>query len=882
MNRFFIILLAFMVTSAMNAEQVTKQAALQKAKQFMPDKNFTVAKSRSLARGVDPQTEEADFYILNADNGGYVIVSGDDRTREILGYSEQGNLDIEKAPDNLKWWLDEYARQIEAIKSLPQRTTRTTSSLPNSWPAISPLLSAKWGQDGPFNYMCPDANGKDFDEEGYDSNNRCPTGCVATALAQVMYYWKWPKNCQALDGYSIGHYVNGIEFVEDKKVKGLPATSFNWEKMKDEYVYSETGEAADAVAELMRYCGQASSMNYDYGLVGSCTHISGIHYSQIGYSKNVDYVMRGDYAATQWEALIYEELAAKHPILYGGSNKYIGHAFVVDGYDGKGLFHINFGWNGASDDYYALAIYETDQLEESPELIKGEHTDYPFSQEAVLGLKPVEPDEKVLPNIHSSLGSFLTKEYTRVNGSVDFTSVVLPFDLYAWYNTCPESDFNIEVGWGLYRDNQFIKCIGSKKDVNGLYVGAAPALVRFLSDVDLTADFGSGLETGQYQLYQVYRFQNNEDWTRCSGLGNSLIADITSTTLILRRTDIGGRYFTVNSFSYSELSVDNPITVKANVTNYGDWDLLLLNLWIQKQGSDTWINVAQGGKYIYKDNTGDVEMSFTLQEPGTYNLKVTSCSSDEALKTATMTVEANVDIVIDHVKYRCSPAYGTAIIVKNEDNYNEYGNGKSDITSITILPTVVANGVECKVKTIDEHALEKLGIVCELVIPEGIESIRYCAFEHWYSLEHLTIPSTVKEIGQYAFGYTHKLKTVTSYMREPPFIYPDVFKTGEYDSSTNTYHDYFPAATLYVPAGCAKKYGDAYTWKLFTNIVEMPSTVKGDADGDGDVTLKDVELVKEYIMTGKTEGLIFTNADINGDEKLNVIDIVYILNIIKN
>ena len=75
MNRFFIILLAFMVTSAMNAEQVTKQAALQKAKQFMPGKNFTVAKSRSLARGVDPQTEEADFYILNADNGGYAVIN---------------------------------------------------------------------------------------------------------------------------------------------------------------------------------------------------------------------------------------------------------------------------------------------------------------------------------------------------------------------------------------------------------------------------------------------------------------------------------------------------------------------------------------------------------------------------------------------------------------------------------------------------------------------------------------------------------------------------------------------------------------------------------------------------------------------------------------
>lgn len=884
MNRFFFFLLAFMVTSAMNAEQVTKQAALQKAKQFMPGKNFTVAKSRSLSRGVDPQTEEADFYILNADNGGYVIVSGDDRTREILGYSEQGNLDIEKAPDNLKWWLDEYARQIETIKSLPKGTTRTASSLPkSSWPAISPLISAKWSQYEPFNYMCPDANGKDFDEDGYDPNNRCVTGCTATALAQVMYYWKWPENCPALNGYIIKQ--SSINEYIEKEVKGLPATSFKWEKMKDSYTYGETGEAANAVAELMRYCGHIAHMYY--GTDGS----GGIYIQEsfplVGYSKNTRVASRYGYTASQWESLIYEELAAGRPVAYSGFTKFTGHSFVVDGYDGNGLFHINFGWRGSCDEYYLLTLYENEQVEESPELTKDERLEYYFFQEAVLGLKPSEPNEELMPEIKSNLEKFLTKEYTRTNSSVDFANVILPFDISVWYNSLPEVDHSVELGWGIYKDDIFIKCIGSQNDIiqaslvynsDGIYGGGLS------NDEDLIADFGADLETGRYQLYQVYRFHDNENWIRCTDFGKSLIAEVSSTKLTLRLTDKYGMFFTVNSITYSDPLIDYPITVKVNVTNNGDWELLMLNLWIQKQGSDSWINVAQGRSSIlfFKDDSDDIEMSFTLHEPGTYNLKVTNCSSDKALKTVTMIIEPDVDMVVDHVKYRCSPAVGAARVIKNKDNYDDYGKGKSDITSITILPTITANGVECKVKTIDEHAFENLSNVCEINIPEGIESIRYCAFEHWYSLEHLTIPSTVKEIGQYAFGYTHKLKTVTSYMREPPFIYPDVFKTGEYDSSTNTYHDYFPAATLYVPAGCAKKYGDAYTWKEFTNIIEMPSTVKGDADGDGDVTLKDVELVKEYIMTGKTEGLIFTNADINGDEKLNVIDIVYILNIIKN
>ena len=148
----------------------------------------------------------------------------------------------------MKWWLDELARQIEALgtslKAAPHRAPA---------PAIAPLIGSKWSQSGPYNYMCPDGNYVDYDESGYDAQNRCVTGCVATAMAQVMYYWKWPMTCPALDAY---------EVYESKFLKALPTTTFKWDKMKDTYGRDETGESADAVAELMRYCGQAVHMNY--------------------------------------------------------------------------------------------------------------------------------------------------------------------------------------------------------------------------------------------------------------------------------------------------------------------------------------------------------------------------------------------------------------------------------------------------------------------------------------------------------------------------------------------------------------------------------------------------------------------------------------------
>ena len=113
MKKVLLTLLAFMVTVAMNAEQISKQQALQKAQQFMPGKQF--GEARSFARSAG-SSEREPFYVFNAGgNQGFVIVSGDDRTTEILGYSNTGTLDMEQLPENLKWWLDSYARQIEAL-----------------------------------------------------------------------------------------------------------------------------------------------------------------------------------------------------------------------------------------------------------------------------------------------------------------------------------------------------------------------------------------------------------------------------------------------------------------------------------------------------------------------------------------------------------------------------------------------------------------------------------------------------------------------------------------------------------------------------------------------------------------------------------------------
>ena len=213
MKRILLLLLAFIAIVAVNAEPVSRQQALQKAKEFMPSKQFDEA--RSFVRTKSPMGKEP-FYIFNAkDKKGYVIVSGDDRTRPILCYADNGNFDEDKIPDNMKWWLDNLASQIEALGTLLKPVAAPSNR--SGMAAIDPLIQTAWDQGSPYNYMCPDGNYHDKGDEGYDPNNLCVTGCVATAMAQVMYYWKWPKTCGAIDSYSLGYYENGQYVVEDVK-----------------------------------------------------------------------------------------------------------------------------------------------------------------------------------------------------------------------------------------------------------------------------------------------------------------------------------------------------------------------------------------------------------------------------------------------------------------------------------------------------------------------------------------------------------------------------------------------------------------------------------------------------------------------------------------
>ena len=630
MKKLLFTLLVVMVTAAVNAERVSKQDALQKAQVFMPGKQF--GEARGFARSANPSEGEP-FYVFNAEgNKGFVIVSGDDRTTEILGYSKTGQLDINQLPENLKGWLEGYARQIEALGTSAKPAEKAKTRGAASRKAVNPLIRTQWDQYAPYNLMCPDGNLVDYYEVGYDANNRCVTGCVATAMAQVLYYWQCQDGCDAIDSYPIGYYDDDWNFMETNRVKGLPATTFKWDKMKTVYTSGEIGEAADAVAELMRYCGQAVSM--DYGTDGSAAGISPyIMARYFGFGKNARQVVRSLYSSSVWENMIYQEVSEERPVLYGGSSISGGHQFIVDGYDGNGLFHMNWGWGGKSDGYYVLSLANPDEVGAGG----GTSADgYSAEQHAIIGLMP-DDGEPEKPLFYAGFYQDLEQDvFTREAASEDFTDVVIPGYVFFEYNdpNIPADQYTctFRAAWGLYQYGNLLKVLGAT-DPN-------TTGNNNVEDNRTSFSFGSDLTDGKYQLRPIYQLDGSSDWQLCEMHPGIVFVDavISGNKLTLRESS-ENEYtsnITINEVIYtpSELEVGKPVEVTVNLTNKGDSFQELLFLSCGDEQTVVCGSVEAG-------KTGDVMLHFTPTKAGTMTLEIsTDYEAKDVVWSRAVTVEA--------------------------------------------------------------------------------------------------------------------------------------------------------------------------------------------------------------------------------------------------
>ncbi len=283
------------------------------------------------------------FYAFNrGENDGFILLSGDDELPTIIGYSDSGSFSYTEMPEALRAYLNEYADYVTAVQA--GEVIHSTPECYTPAQAIAPLLTVKWGQSEPYNLLCPISRG----------TKRMPTGCVATAMAQVMKYYNYPTQGKGSHSYNR---------VDGKITVDFSQSHYEWDKMLDTYVENEyTEEQANAVALLMRDLGVAVEMQYSSSASGAYT--SAIAHAMInyfGYSDKAVELMRNCMSTTEWMELMYTELAAGRPLLYAASSMDgSGHQFVCDGMDSNGLLHINWGWDGMSDGYYDLSYMNPD------------------------------------------------------------------------------------------------------------------------------------------------------------------------------------------------------------------------------------------------------------------------------------------------------------------------------------------------------------------------------------------------------------------------------------------------------------------------------------------------------------------------------------------
>ena len=315
------------------AQGQTKSAAVN------PD-DFRLVRSYPV-KGTKASDSAPSLYVFERSEGGFAIVSGDDIARPMLGYSLYGELPGEDIPESLDYLLQWYSQIIEFAKSQNWESISYTDSNPILDPANTVLLNtARWGQDKPFNNLVAEIDGQ-----------KPPIGCVATAIAIVMRYYKWPKRGTGnLPSYS--YRRNGTEINIDGIQLGH---EYLWDKMPERYQrytvqsveYEQyTEEEASQVARLMYDVAVMSQINFNLsGSGGNLTNSAMKLPEYFGYDKSIRYFLRSDRFLDQdWEKMIVDEIDAGRPVLFSGASG-IGHAMVIDGYNGR-YFSINFGWGG--------------------------------------------------------------------------------------------------------------------------------------------------------------------------------------------------------------------------------------------------------------------------------------------------------------------------------------------------------------------------------------------------------------------------------------------------------------------------------------------------------------------------------------------------------
>jgi len=369
------------------ATGVSENFARQIAQKFMTANSTLTTKAGATPVHTFTSGGEARVYVFNFGDEGFVMVSADDRARPILGFSDSGSFDPDNIPSNMLFFIEsEFVAAIDyAIENDIEQSTEVASEwalveaigridASKSNTAISPLLQTTWDQNCYYNEQCPAATNQ-------YACNHVYAGCVATAMAQIMRYWEYPTT--GTGQYSYVHSTYGTQSVN------FAAQNYNYSQMPNSISSSNP-----QVAKLIYHC--AVSVDMDFGVNGSGASINAAANAlktYFRYSNDLSLENKASYTDAAWVSKLKTCLNSNTPVLYSGHNSSSGHAWVCDGYNDQSLFHMNWGWSGNQNNYFALNALNTSE------------GNYSSQQSAVFNIIPsdlCEPPQSIIVDVFNT------------------------------------------------------------------------------------------------------------------------------------------------------------------------------------------------------------------------------------------------------------------------------------------------------------------------------------------------------------------------------------------------------------------------------------------------------------------------------------------------
>ena len=483
---------------------------------------------------------------LYAGCNGFEVKTVHDGRTIAYGHCKTGN----KVPPAMIWWLSEYDRELEYAKQTAASGQRTTTNdqqsaagrIKAAGDSVAPLITSRWRQYNGYNRNCP------VDTTLADLGGHPTTGCVATAMAQIMRYWQFPQHGMGSKSYSHDYECWRYGTVS----ADFANTQYDWQYMPEALTDSSSEREIDAVATLCYQCGVSVNMMYNNDCAGSsgayCAYAATAFTNTFHYKSNYC-LNRNSYTASQWEAILKNELNNGRPILYGGQSiedtaRGIGgggHAFIADGYDTNGYFHINWGWGGWYDGYFAISM-----------LNPAERYEFNYGQQAVVG---VEPEYNALAMPMLVQGIELDGEDFQMGGNVQGSYAVANvgdtiYDGYIGVNVYSPETYEF-YGW---------------LDATEVHIQPGDTVFRTFDNPGMTRPVGIYYALGQYNDTPLYVTDEVDNALTCFNEGQAYFKSVDTNRSYLRNVTVCVSFEGEDNFTITSNQLNNTLNSTNNST----------------------------------------------------------------------------------------------------------------------------------------------------------------------------------------------------------------------------------------------------------------------------------------------------------------------------